>query len=31
MWSRGASILFRSRVLERNLVVLNNGVATIAL
>ena len=30
MWNRGASILFRSRVLERNLVVLNNGVATIA-
>ncbi len=30
MWDRGSSILFRSRVLERNVVVLNNGVATVA-
>ena len=29
MWNRGETILFRSRVLERNVVVLNNGVATI--
>ncbi|MBE0620901.1 MAG: MaoC family dehydratase N-terminal domain-containing protein [Burkholderiales bacterium] len=29
MWNRGETILFRSRVLERDVVVLNNGVATI--
>ncbi|MGP1679679.1 MAG: MaoC family dehydratase, partial [Burkholderiales bacterium] len=29
MWNRGGRILFRSRVLERDVVVLNNGVATI--
>ena len=31
MWNRGDTILFRSRVLERNVVVLNNGVASIHL
>ncbi len=30
MWNRGDTILFRSRVVERNVVVLNNGVASIA-
>lgn len=30
MWQRGDTILFRSRVVERNVVVLNNGVASIA-
>jgi acyl dehydratase len=30
MWNRGDAILFRSRVVERNIVVLNNGVAIIA-
>jgi acyl dehydratase len=29
MWRRGGSIVFRSRALERDVVVLNNGVATI--
>jgi acyl dehydratase len=29
MWNRGDRIFFRSRVLERDVVVLNNGVATI--
>lgn len=29
MWRRGGDILFRSRAIERNVVVLNNGVATI--
>ena len=29
MWRRGDTILFRSRALERDVVVLNNGVATI--
>lgn len=29
MWRRGGTILFRSRALERDVVVLNNGVATI--
>lgn len=30
MWNRGGTVLFRSRVLERDVVVLNNGVATIS-
>ena len=30
MWDRGERIQFRSRVLERDVVVLNNGVATIS-
>ncbi|MEK7435478.1 MAG: MaoC/PaaZ C-terminal domain-containing protein [Pseudomonadota bacterium] len=30
MWDRGSSILFRSRALERDVIVLNNGVATVA-
>src|SRR5450759_3667450 len=29
MWRRGGTILFRSRAIERDVVVLNNGVATI--
>jgi len=29
MWRRGGTILFRSRAVERDVVVLNNGVATI--
>ena len=29
MWRRGGTILFRSLAIERNVVVLNNGVATI--
>jgi acyl dehydratase len=29
MWRRGDTIVFRSRALERDVVVLNNGVATI--
>jgi len=29
MWRRGSTILFRSRAIERDVVVLNNGVATI--
>ena len=29
MWRKGGSVLFRSRVLGRDVVVLNNGVATI--
>jgi acyl dehydratase len=29
MWHRGDTVLFRARVVERNVVVLNNGVATI--
>jgi acyl dehydratase len=29
MWRRGGTIVFRSRALERDVVVLNNGVATI--
>jgi acyl dehydratase len=30
MWRRGGTILFRSRAVERDVVVLNNGVAAIA-
>jgi acyl dehydratase len=29
MWRRGGTVLFRSRAVERDVVVLNNGVATI--
>jgi acyl dehydratase len=29
MWCRGGTILFRSRAVERDVVVLNNGVATL--
>jgi acyl dehydratase len=29
MWRRDGTILFRSRAIERDVVVLNNGVATI--
>jgi acyl dehydratase len=29
MWRRGGTVLFRSRAIERDVVVLNNGVATI--
>ena len=30
MWHLGSSILFRSRAIERDIVVLNNGIATIS-
>jgi acyl dehydratase len=29
MWRRGSTVLFRSRAIERDVVVLNNGVATL--
>ena len=29
MWRRNGTVAFRSRALERDVVVLNNGVATI--
>ncbi len=29
MWRRGDTLLFRSRALERDVVVLNNGAATL--
>jgi acyl dehydratase len=30
MWSDGSRVSFRARVVERDVVVLNNGLATIA-
>jgi acyl dehydratase len=29
MWKRGSTVLFRSRAIERDVVVLNNGVARV--
>jgi hypothetical protein len=30
MWRDGAQVSFRARVIERDVVVLNNGLATVA-
>jgi hypothetical protein len=30
MWKRGNSVHFRSKVVERDIVVLNNGIAELA-